>query len=128
MKKIFSLVIFVLLSVSVFSQEFTVRFVGSLNDSQYLRLDSVSITDVTRNWTETLVYPDTSVVVNSTVNVYGNELQSDGFEQNVPNPFDCYTSVELSIPQDENVKLQLFDAAGRQCAELNDLLRPIRCE
>ncbi len=119
MKKIFSLVIFVLLSVSVFSQEFTVRFVGSLNDSQYLRLDSVSITDVTRNWTETLVYPDTSVVVNSTVNVYGNELQSDGFEQNVPNPFDCYTSVELSIPQDENVKLQLFDAAGRQCAELN---------
>ena len=119
MKKILLLFSLILLGIGVFSQEFSVNFTGRLNGSQYQRIDSVKITDVTRNWTETLVYPDTVIVVNATVNVSDAEMSVAGFEQNVPNPFDCYTSVELAIPQDENVKLQLFDAAGKQCADLN---------
>ena len=119
MKKILLLFSLILLGIGVFSQEFSVNFTGRLNGSQYQRIDSVKITDVTRNWTETLVYPDTVIVVNATVNVSDAEMSAVGFEQNVPNPFDCYTSVELAIPQDENVKLQLLDAAGKQCVELN---------
>ena len=118
-KKILLLLSLILFGTGVFSQDFTIKFTGRLNESKYQRLDSVRVTDVTRNWTETLVYPDTVIVVNSTVNISNNEMQAAGFGQNVPNPFDCYTSVELSIPQDENVKLQLYDAAGKQCAELN---------
>ena len=119
MKKILLLFSLILLGIGVFSQEFSVNFTGRLNGSQYQRIDSVKITDVTRNWTETLVYPDTVIVVNATVNVSDAEMSVAGFEQNVPNPFDCYTSVELAIPQDENVKLQLLDAVGKQCAGLN---------
>ena len=119
MKKIILSLSLVLIAIAVFSQEITVNFTGRLNDSQYQRLDSVWITDVTRGWTETLVYPDTVIVVNATVNVSNAEMSAVGFEQNVPNPFDCYTMVELAVPQDENVLLQLFDAAGKQCAELN---------
>ncbi len=119
MKKILLLFSLILLGIGVFSQEFSVNFTGRLNGSQYQRIDSVKITDVTRNWTETLVYPDTVIVVNATVNVSDAEMSAVGFEQNVPNPFDCYTSVELAISQAENVKLQLLDAAGKQCADLN---------
>ena len=122
MKRLFSIVLFVLLSVAVMGQmaeDYTVRFIGRLNDSQYQMLDSVCVTNTTRGWTETLVYPDTVIVVNTTVNVSDVEMSAVGFEQNVPNPFDCHTTVELAIPQDESVRLQLFDAAGKQCAELN---------
>ena len=120
MKKILLLHIsMILMTICAFSQEFTVNFTGRLNGFHYQRIDSVWITDITRNWTETLVYPDTVIAVNTPVNISNNEMFVVGFGQNVPNPFDCYTSVELSIPQDENVKLQLFDAAGKQCAALN---------
>ena len=120
MKKILLLHIsMILMAICAFSQEFTVNFTGRLNGSHYQRIDSVWITDVTRGWTETLVYPDTVIAVNTPVNISDNEMFAVGFGQNVPNPFDCYTSVELAIPQDENVRLQLFDAAGKQCAELN---------
>lgn len=118
MKKILLLLSLVLLGTGAFSQEFTVNFTGRLNDSQYQRLDSVRITDVTRGWTETLVYPDTVIVVNATVNVSNIEYAT-GFEQNVPNPFDCHTMVDLAVTQDQNVLLQLYDAAGKQCADLN---------
>ena len=101
------------------ADNFSVRFIGRLNDSRYLRMDSVKFTNTTRGWTETVVYPDTMIVVNATVNVSDAEMSAVGFEQNVPNPFDCHTSVELAIPHDENVMLQLFDATGKQCAELN---------
>lgn len=122
MKRLLSVAVFVLLSVIVMGQmadNFSVRFIGRLNDSRYLRMDSVKFTNTTRGWTETVVYPDTMIVVNATVNVSDAEMSAVGFEQNVPNPFDCHTSVELAIPHDENVMLQLFDAAGKQCAELN---------
>ena len=122
MRKIILSLSLVLMTIAVFSQEITVNFTGLLNDSQYQRLDSVRITDVTRGWTETLVYPDTVIVVNATVNVSDAEMSATGFEQNVPNPFDCHTTVELAIPQNENVRLQLYDASGKQCAELKVVL------
>ena len=122
MKRLFSIVLFVLLSVAVMGQmanDYTVRFIGRLNGAHYQRMDSVRFTNLTRGWSETIIYPDTIIVLNATVDVLDNEFKTGGFEQNVPNPFDCHTMVELSVPQDENVRLQLFDAAGKQCAELN---------
>lgn len=121
MKKMFALLFFVLLSVAFMgqsAQDMTVRFIGKLNGNHYQRLDSVRFTNLTRGWSETIIYPDTIIVLNATVDVLDNEFKTGGFEQNVPNPFDCHTMVELSVPQDENVRLQLFDAAGKQCAEL----------
>ncbi len=122
MKRLFSVVLFVLLSVAVMGQmanDYTVRFIGRLNGAHYQRMDSVRFTNLTRGWSETIIYPDTIIVLNATVDVLDNEFKTGGFEQNVPNPFDCHTMAELSVPQDENVRLQLFDAAGKQCADLN---------
>ena len=40
-----------------------------------------------------------------------------GLEQNVPNPFDCETRVELAVLHREDVRMQLLDVAGQVCAE-----------
>lgn len=100
-----------------FSQEITVRFTGQLNNSEYCRLDSVKITNLTRNWTETVEYPDTIIVLGSTVDANMNIVNTQGLGQNVPNPFNCETRVELSVSQQEDMRMQLLNATGKLCAE-----------
>lgn len=122
MKRLLSVAVFVLLSFVMMGQSIeslTVRFRGQLNGSMYQRLDSVTVTNTVRGWLETVIYPDTVIVLNLMVNVPEKEISAAGFEQNVPNPFDCHTMVELSIPQDEKVCLQLYDELGKLCSELN---------
>lgn len=80
----------------------------------------MTVTNVTRGWMETIEYPDTIIVLGSTVNISENEILSVGLGQNVPNPFDCNTRVALTISQRENVLLQLMDASGKLYAEYNN--------
>ena len=54
MRKIGLLFLLLAIGTIVFSQEITVRFTGQLNNSEYCRLDSVKVTNLTRNWTETI--------------------------------------------------------------------------
>lgn len=117
MRKLFLFVLVCFLCLGAFSQEITLSFVGQLNDSEYCPMDSVVVTNVTRNWTETIVYPDTIIVVGGTVSNDLNIVTTVGLEQNVPNPFDCETRVELALLQREDVRMQLLDVAGHVCAE-----------
>lgn len=119
MKKLYLMVIMLLVYRAVFSQEITVRFTGQLNGNDYCQLDSVVITNLTRDWSETVEYPDTIIVLGSTVGSNINIVAEQGLGQNIPNPFDCKTRVELSVPQREDVKMQLLDVAGRVYAEYN---------
>ena len=111
-----------LICVGAMSQEITVRFTGQLNGANYCQLDSVLITNTTRGWSETVVYPDTVIVLGSMVNISNEETFTQGLGQNVPNPFNCKTCVEFTISQQENVVLQLLDAGGKVYAEYNSLL------
>ena len=90
------------LCLGTFSQEITVSFAGLFNGTDY-RLDSVVVTNLTRNWTETVEYPDTIIVLGSTVGANLNIAVEQGLRQNVPNPFDCTTRTEL------------FGVATRRC-------------
>lgn len=117
MKKIGLLFLLLAIGTIAFSQEITVRFTGQLNNSEYCRLDSVKITNLTRNWTETVEYPDTIIVLGGTVDANMNITTIQGLVQNVPNPFNCETRAELSVSQQENVRMQLLDATGKLCAE-----------
>ena len=47
------------LSQSVSSQEITLRFTGATADGYYVQLDSVKVQNISRSWSETIVYPDT---------------------------------------------------------------------
>jgi len=56
----------------------------------------------------------------------GTEIPS-GYElnQNYPNPFNPVTNIKFSIPKQGNVKLLIYDAAGKEIAELvNGQLSP----
>ncbi len=117
MRKIGLLFLLLAIGTIAFSQEITVRFTGQLNNSEYCRLDSVKITNLTRNWTETVEYPDTIIVLGGTVDANMNIVHTQGLGQNAPNPFNCKTRVELSVSQQENVRMQLLDATGKLCAE-----------
>ena len=66
-----SILLMCFLCLGAFSQEITLSFIGQLNNSEYCPMDSVVVTNVTRNWTESVVYPDTIIVVGGTV---GNNL------------------------------------------------------
>ena len=122
MKNLYFVVIMLLICVGAMSQEITVRFTGQLNGANYCQLDSVLITNTTRGWSETIVYPDTIIVLGSMVNISNEETFSQGLGQNVPNPFNCETSVELTVSQQENVVLQLLDASGKIYTEYKSLL------
>ena len=126
MKKFIVISVFVsllkLLCINGFSQEITVRFIGQLNGTDYCRLDSVAVTNITRDWSETLEYPDTIIVLGGTVGANLNIAAVQGLGQNIPNPFDCETRVELSVSQREDVRMQLLDVAGKVYAEYNGSL------
>ena len=117
MRKFCLFVLVCFLCLGAFSQEITLSFVGQLNDSEYCPMDSVVVTNVSRNWTESVVYPDTIIVVGGTVGNNLNIVTNMGLEQNVPNPFDCETRVELAVLKREDVRMQLLDVAGHVCAE-----------
>ena len=122
MSRFHILILMLSLCLGAFSQEITVRFTGQLNGTSYCRLDSVKITNLTRDWTETVVYPDTIIVQSATVGTDLNIADTQGLGQNIPNPFDCETRVELSVSQRENVRMKLLDASGKQYAEYSGSL------
>ena len=122
MKKIFLLLALFSIGAIAFSQGISVRFIGRINDTNYCKLDSVAVTNITRNWTETVVYPDTIIVLDGTGNVNQNIVEEQGLGQNIPNPFDCETRMELSVSQRENVRMQLLDVSGKVYAEYNNSL------
>ncbi len=123
MKRFYLILVALVVCISTFAQEITVRFTGMLNDTAYQRFDSVKVTNLTRDWTETIFYPDTIVVLggNPTFTEESN-LQDQGLSQNVPNPFDCETKVELTISKTENVGMMLIDLNGRVYAEFSGQL------
>ena len=122
MKKVILLLALFAIGTIAFSQEVTVRFTGQLNGTDYCRLDSVAVTNLTRNWTETIEYPDTIIVLGSMVDANLNIATVQGLGQNIPNPFNCETRVELSLSQREDVRMQLLDVTGKIYAEYNGSL------
>ena len=122
MRKIVLLLVLLAIGTIAFSQEITVRFTGQLNGTSYCRLDRVAVINVTRNWTEIVEYPDTIIVLGGTVGTDLNIAATQGLGQNIPNPFDCETRVELSVSQSEDVRMQLLDVAGKLYAEYNGSL------
>ncbi len=112
-----SIVALMLSVLHVYSQEVTVRFIGRLNNANYCRVDSIAVENITRGWSETIQYPDTIIVFSSLNGMAMDVAVGQGLGQNVPNPFNCETSVELSLSQNENVRMQLLDAFGKIYAE-----------
>lgn len=115
MKKLIPLFTLALMCNVASSQDVTLSFTAreGLTDA-YVLLSRVEIKNVTKGWTETLTFPDTTAPL--TVGVGINEMSANnGFflSPNNPNPFNGTTDVELSVGENGTVALELMDANGR---------------
>ncbi len=122
MKKILFVMFMLLISAGAFAQETIVSFSGRLNGSEYCQLDSVVVTDLDGHWSETVVYPDSVIVLSVRMGSDVMIAESQGLLQNVPNPFNGETQVELSVLHCENVSLRLLDVAGKVYAQYDGML------
>lgn len=123
MKKIYAFYLVALLGVTTaFAQSsVTLTFLCQTTDGGYLQPDSIIIENLTRNWSETIYYPDTVYTLNVGTSV--PNYPNDNGMQVMPNPFDGTTRVNIQSQRTENVKMKLTDMLGRVCAEYNGVLQ-----
>ena len=121
MKKFYLLLALSLLfSVSLNAQTKVVTFVGkNSTNNQYVKLSKVVVTNKTANWSETLVYPDTTLILKTT-GIADNALNNRfGLDQNRPNPFQGTTDVALQVSKAGKVTVTLYDVMGRQLENMS---------
>lgn len=78
----------------------------------YCPFDAVSVTNVTRGWTETLAYPDTVLVLNSTVGLGERFGATFRLGEAHPNPFIDETVISLETSVTGEVCIQVFRIDG----------------
>jgi hypothetical protein len=116
--KHFLLTMIVLFSVAVAQAQDVVEvsFTASTETGLYCPFTSVSATNVTRGWTETLVYPDTILVLTNTVGVNEQEEKAFYLGNAFPNPFTGETFAFLELPEKSDVALQVVRVDGSEVA------------
>ncbi len=114
MRKEFIPLFFILISSAVFAQTVDLTFTGRDAIDHHIQLNRIVITNLTKNWQETIYWPDTVLIMQNGTGV--NEyIQNGGFvlSQNNPNPFHGTTTVNLSIPEPVDVSVEITDVTGR---------------
>ena len=91
----------------------TITFTARYTDDSYVSLSSIRVENLTKKWVQTLVWPDTVLIIRHTGIQEGN-ANAFSIAQNTPNPFNGQTSVQLQLPQDEEVSMALYDLSGKQ--------------
>ncbi len=114
MNKTTSFLFAVAMAFSAMSQTVDLRFTGQLSGGSFVCLDSVKVENITRAWSETLVYPDT---VLSFTNVGINDVQGGVSSLSAyPNPMGGLTTVSMSLAQSGTVTISVYDLSGRSVA------------
>ncbi len=88
-------------------------FTANAQGGIYCPFDAVNVTNVTRGWTATLAYPDTVLVLNSTVGIdeqHHEEAMHLG--EAYPNPFTDETNAPLDMPFTGEVSIQVVRIDG----------------
>ena len=121
MKKFLLLFTLALVSFGAFAQSVTVTFTGKDVKGRHVQLDRVVITNLTQNWQETIIYPDTILMMGSTgIDDLVANNSPIRLSQNVPNPFDGVTDVVLETSEAGKVTLEVVDINGRVVVGANN--------
>ena len=121
MRKILFLVCATLLAASTMAQSITLKFTSKNNAGDYVRMDSVKIENVTHNWAETLVYPDTILRLKISAGIESPNAETNSLKA-FPNPFNGKTNLGLQLANNDDVALQIFNFAGQKVAEFSQNL------
>lgn len=104
----------IIIHTGLFGQN-SIRFTFSaVEGSDYFRLDSLRVRNMTQSCDTVLIYPDTVLVINY-VGINDSQNSAGGFNmiRNFPNPVTSLSKINLEIPEKDYVNLTLADAAGR---------------
>ena len=121
MKRSLFLLFIVVTGTAVWAQStITLTFTGRNQNNAYVRLDNVTIQNLTRGWTEAIFFPDTvyTLTIGTGISDYAGENEM----QVMPNPFDGRTQLNLCLAQGESVRMVIVDITGKKCAEYNGRL------
>lgn len=117
MKKTFTFMIMVFLFAAVSAQTVVVTFTGRDTSNQYVPLNRVVVSNLTKGWQETLTWPDDTVLtmtdhtgVEDAEALRATPLR---LSQNTPNPFDGTTFAILQVAERGDVSLEITDITGR---------------
>jgi len=98
----------------------------SLYYGQYVSLDSIMIKNLCQGSDTMLYAPDTTLVLEYIVGITNNEgigKNSISVSQNYPNPVTKgQTTIEVYLPEKEQLKIQVVDILGRMAARYNSKL------
>lgn len=115
MKKIFFFIVMSLLGSYVMAQSsVTLTFTCQSDSGAYVQPDYIIIKNLTRNWSDTIYFPDTVYTLDLTTGIssYSNAITS----QVVPNPFHGTSMVNLSLPEQGLVSIKVADMIGHVVA------------
>lgn len=94
----------------------TVKFKAKGSDNQYIELSRVHVENVSKNWSQDLVYPDTTLILNITDGI-DEAYVTSALLQNSPNPFHGTTESVLKLGDAEQTNIQLISLEGRVIME-----------
>lgn len=116
MKKLILLAVSVVFVCGLSAQNsLSLTFKGQDQGGAYIQLDSVQIQNLTREWSETLIYPDTELIMTITEGIedyfMGRPLKV------CPNPFNGTVLVSVESSVKSQAQIMITDICGRICAE-----------
>ena len=119
MKKTSLLLAFLMCAIVMTAQQtVTLKFTATTSAGIYYQFDVVNVTNVTRGWTESLVYPDTTMVLTSYDGLH--EDYNDGFmSEAYPNPFNGSANVLFNIGKAGQITAEVMNMNGQRLTEFS---------
>ena len=114
MKKILSCVATVLFFITAAAQSsVTITFACRTTVGHYVQPDSITVENLSKGWSETLLYPDTIYLLNVGTGIPNVETQCFASLQASPNPFKGATTVNLDMTEPGEMTMEIADMRGR---------------
>ena len=117
MKKLLFFAALSLAVLSAIGQSIVVTFTGRDQNCNYHPFTSVSVHNQTRGWSQTLTYPDTTLILNVTQGIADVDRQMIGLSAVVPNPFVGTATATLSLAEAEQVSFEVVRINGQRIVE-----------
>lgn len=125
MKKFLLSITLVILTISVFCQNFDLELTfSSIDSASYIQSDSIKVMNRTQGGDTVLFWPDTVLVLDYGTGIEMSSSVSNEFQvfQNFPNPMIDRTTVSLYIPEKDLVTLCVYDELGRKVIQTQRIL------
>ena len=93
----------------------TLVFSGEDQQGSYVKMNGITIQNLSRDWQETLLFPDTIYTLNIGVGI--EDVQQANEMKVMPNPFEGHTRVNIFSDRNEEVVIQILDINGKRHAQ-----------